>query len=76
LPVRARLVEASPLFFVATTAALVWPIYPALGNRIEPRVFGLPWSLCYVLGLIVLNTLVLAAVFAAQAGDDEEEHGD
>lgn len=63
----------SPLFFVATTAALVWPIYPWLGDHIEPRVLGLPWSLVYVLGVIVLNTVVLAALYAARAVDAEEE---
>ncbi len=46
-------------YFVAATLALIWPVYPWLGNRIEPRVFGLPWSLFYVLAIIFANALVL-----------------
>lgn len=70
---RSRLARCSPLFFVVTTAGLIWPIYPWLGNHLEPRVLGLPWSLAYVLGIIAANTLVLAALFAARAVDAEEE---
>lgn len=72
----ARLARYSPLFFVATTAGLIWPIYPWLGNHVEPRVLGLPWSLAYVLVMITANTLVLAALFAARAVDAEEEPGE
>lgn len=68
-----RLARLSPLFFVATTAALVWPIYPLLGDHIEPRVFGLPWSLVYVLAAIVLNTAVLAALYLTRTVDAAEE---
>lgn len=46
-------------YFVVSTAALVAPVYTTLGNRIEPRVFGLPWSLVYVLGVIAANFAVL-----------------
>jgi len=54
--VRERLAIA---YFVVSTAALVAPVYTTLGNRIEPRVFGLPWSLVYVLGVIAANFAVL-----------------
>lgn len=66
---RARL---SPLYFVASTAALVWPIYPLLGDHIEPRVLGLPWSLAYVIAIIGLNTAVLIALFVSRAVDADE----
>lgn len=74
--VLARLARLSPLFFVGTTAALVWPVYPLLGDHVEPRVFGLPWSLVWVLGVIVANTAVLVALFATRAVDaaEADEH--
>lgn len=72
-----RWVRLSPLYFVASTAALVWPIYPLLGDHIEPRVFGLPWSLAYVIAIIALNTAVLIALYVSRAVDaDEVEEGE
>lgn len=71
--VPARLARLSPLFFVASTAALVWPIYPRLGDHVEPRVLGLPWSLVYVLAVILINTVVLTALYLARAVDSAEE---
>ena len=65
--------RAAPLFFVASTALLVWPVYPVLGNSIEPRVLGLPWSLVYVLLVIVGNALVLTALYVARSIDAEED---
>lgn len=46
-------------YFVVSTVALVAPVYTAVGNHIEPRVLGLPWSLVYVLGVIAANFAVL-----------------
>ncbi len=60
------------LYFAFATALLIWPIYPAIGNRIEPRVLGLPFSLVYVLGVLILNTLVLAALYRARVIDADE----
>ena len=67
-----RLARLSPLFFVATTAALVWPIYPWLGDHIEPRVLGVPWSLAYVLMVVLANTVMLAALYLTRAVDADE----
>lgn len=69
---RPRLARLSPLLFVATTAALVWPAYPLLGDHIEPRVLGLPWSLVYVLAVLALNTVALTALYLSRAIDDVE----
>lgn len=68
--------RAAPLFFVATTALLVWPLYPLLGNRVEPRVFGLPWSLTYVLLVIALNSVVVAGLYLARVIDSDEAADD
>ncbi len=56
---------------------LIWPIYPALGNFIEPRVLGLPWSLVWVLIVIACNFVVLLVLFRLRAIDDREhEYGE
>lgn len=65
----AKWTRAGVVYFVIATALLIWPLYPVLGNRIEPRVLGLPFSLVYVLAVIVANTLVLAALYKARVID-------
>jgi hypothetical protein len=60
------------LYFVIATAALVWPIYPWLGNRIEPRVMGLPFSLVWILVIITSNFCVLALLYRLRLIDDLE----
>ncbi len=59
-------------WFLLSTALLVAPIYTWLGNSIEPRVFGQPWSLVWVLGVIAINTLVLAVAYHRRWVDDAE----
>jgi hypothetical protein len=60
------------LYFVLATAALVWPVYPWLGNRIEPRVLGLPFSLVWVLAIITSNFCVLLLLYRLRLIDDRE----
>lgn len=67
-----RATRLSLLYFALATAALVWPIYPWLGNRIEPRVLGLPWSLAWVLIVIGCNFAVLLVLFQLRVIDDRE----
>ncbi len=55
-------------YFIVSTGALVAPVYPALGNQIEPRVLGLPWSLVYVLGVIAANFAVLLWMYRRGVG--------
>lgn len=55
-------------YFVASTVALVAPVYTSVGNRIEPRVLGLPFSLVYVLGVIAANLVVLAWIYRRGVG--------
>ncbi len=64
--------RVAPLFFVATTALLVWPLYPWLGNSIEPRVLGVPWSLVYVLLVIVINAVALTGLYVARVIDSDD----
>ena len=60
------------LYFALATACLVWPIYPWLGNRIEPRVFGLPFSLTWILGVIAANFVVLLVLYRLRLIDAQE----
>lgn len=60
------------LWFVLTTATLVWPIYPWLGNHVHPRVLGLPWSLVWVLGVIAANFGALLLFYRFRVVDDRE----
>jgi predicted outer membrane lipoprotein len=63
----------SVLYFALSAAALVWPIYPWLGNHIEPRVFGLPFSLVWVLGVIACNFGVLTLLYRLGLIDAADE---
>lgn len=60
------------LWFLLSTVALVWPVYPWLGNHVEPRVLGLPWSLVYVLGVIAANFAALLLLYRLRVVDDRE----
>jgi hypothetical protein len=60
------------LWFLLATATLVWPIYPAYFDRIEPRVLGLPFSLAWILIVIVANFAVLLLLYALRLVDDRE----
>jgi predicted PurR-regulated permease PerM len=52
---------AFAVFCACALSALIWPIYPALGNKIEPRVLGLPFSLAWIVAWIVASFLALVA---------------
>ena len=41
-------------------AAVTWPGYPLFGARIRPMVLGLPWSLAWVVGWVLLTFVALA----------------
>jgi hypothetical protein len=63
-------------WFVVSTAALVWPLYPWLGNHVYPRVLGLPWSLVWVLLVIVANFGALLLLYRLRVVDDREPSED
>jgi TRAP-type C4-dicarboxylate transport system permease small subunit len=41
--------------------AMTWPGYKWLGNSIEPYVLGLPFSLAWVMGWVVMTFVALIA---------------
>ena len=59
-------------YFAVSTLVLIAPVYTAVGNRVEPRVLGLPFSLVYVLAVIAANVGVLAFLYRARWVDDDE----
>ncbi len=72
-PTRARIARRLAVaWFCLSTALLVWPIYPWIGNHVHPRVLGLPWSLVWVLGVIALNFGVLVWLYLARVVDERE----
>jgi len=57
-----RVYRAVTLFYVLLFLALLWPVYPLFAG-IEPRIFGLPFSLVYVIGGVLLSFVVLWTLF-------------
>jgi len=47
------------IYLAVCLAALIWPVHALLGARIEPFVLGLPFSLAWNAGWVVLTFLVL-----------------
>lgn len=79
-PPRARAIYTAVVaFYVLLFFAVMWPIYPRFAT-IEPRIFGMPHALAYVVGALVLSFVVLLGLFhweearglnAPIDGDDE-----
>ena len=56
-------------YVVSCLLALTWPVYARLGNSIEPYVLGLPHSLAWVVGWVLMTFVVLVA-YHATGGDE------
>lgn len=72
---RARIRRLLAAYFVFSGLALVWPLHGWLGNHVEPRVLGLPWSFAYVLAIVVANFGVLAFAYRRRWIDDDPRPG-
>lgn len=59
-------------WFVFSVLLLIWPIYPWLGDHVHPRIFGLPWSLTWVLLVIFANFVALLVLYRLRVVDDRE----
>ena len=57
-----RVYRVVTLFYLLLFLALIWPVYPRFAG-IAPRVLGLPFSLAYVVGGVLLSFVVLWALF-------------
>jgi hypothetical protein len=75
---RSRAYAAVILFYLILFFAVMWPVYPRFSS-IEPRVLAMPFSLAYVVGVLVLSFSVLLGLYLwegggrhdALTGDDE-----
>ena len=47
------------IFLLVCVASLGWPLYPLLGGRIEPLILGVPFSLAWMIGWVLLSFLAL-----------------
>ena len=59
-------------YVVCCVGALTWSGYAWLGNRVEPFVLGVPFSLAWVVGW-VLASFVALALYHATDRDRREE---
>lgn len=62
------------VYFVLVFLALIWPVYPFFSG-IEPRILGLPLSLSYIVGLLLLSFGVLLALYLWEERRGPEEPG-
>ena len=56
-------------YAVSCLLAMTWPVYARFGNSIEPYVLGLPFSLAWVVGWVLMTFVVLVA-YHATGGDE------
>ena len=49
-------------YFIVVVLTTMWPIYPFF-SRIRPLLLGMPFSLAYLVFLIVLSFLVLVSLY-------------
>ena len=57
-------------FFVLVLGAMMWPIYPFF-SRIHPMIFGMPFSLFYLIILITVSFLVLLGLYLWESRESE-----
>jgi len=57
-------------YYVVCFLAVVWPGYAWLGNRLEPFVFGLPFSFAYNIGWVLLSFVVLLGFHLTEREQD------
>jgi hypothetical protein len=46
-------------YCVLALSGVTWPVYTRLGNRIQPLVLGLPFSLAWIVGWVVATFVAL-----------------
>jgi hypothetical protein len=69
--------RAVTFFFVALFFALIWPVYGLFGG-IRPLILGVPFSLAYVVCLLLAGFVVLLALFLweGRRPDPDDPPGD
>ncbi len=64
---RRNATRAFVIFTIAMAAVMVFPVF-ALGNRVEPFVLGLPFSMAWVIFWIGVEFIGLIAFFRYEHG--------
>ena len=59
-------------YFIVAALATMWPIYPFF-SRIRPMILGMPFSLAYLVFLLVASFLVLLGLFFWEQEPDGKE---
>lgn len=59
------------IYVVVCLAALIWPGYPLLGARVEPRILGLPFAFAYTIGWILATFTALVLFHRAVSREEE-----
>jgi hypothetical protein len=54
------------------TLALVWPVYPQVSS-VEPYVFGLPLSLAWVVGWLIVVFIAVALLYRREEQNNEAD---
>jgi hypothetical protein len=62
---RTRVYKIVIIYFIIVFAAMMWPIHPFF-SRIRPMVLGIPFSLFYLVILIIASFLVLLCAHVRQ----------
>ena len=62
---------ALAIYVASALFCLTWPGYDLLGNRVDPRVFGLPFNMAWVAGWALASCVVMGAyLFVTEREDD------
>ncbi len=59
---------------LVATIALIWPVYPQFSS-VEPYVLGLPLSLAWVVGWLVIVFIAVALLYRREEQDPDAEGG-
>lgn len=65
-----RLRRAVVVYFAVVFWCLIWPVYPYF-SRIKPLVLGLPFSLFYLVAVLLCSFLVMLGLYLWEARHGE-----
>jgi 4-hydroxybenzoate polyprenyltransferase len=66
-------VTARPWRWLALVPATAVLLAPFVANRVEPRVFGLPFLLAFITGWVLATSAVMALIFVLDERADRRE---
>lgn len=69
-PARRRRTFAFMVVVAGAGLALIWPVYPSVAG-VRPYVLGLPFSLAWVVGWLVVVFVALVLLYRAEESDPE-----